>query len=107
MQSPLTSKNLVHLSNEQITLLDKLAFDSIDINNDDAIFNTNDDNNEYDEEQMSKIQVLIQQRHEEKILKLIHFILFDKKYQNLIECNNIIIIITIIIIMILSLTSLP
>ena len=91
MQSPLTSKNLVHLSNEQITLLDKLAFDSIDINNDNLIFNTNDDNNEYDDEQMLKIQVLIQQRHEEKILKLIHFILFDKKYQNLIECNNIII----------------
>ena len=105
MQSPITSKNLVHLSNEQITLLDKLAFDSIDINNDNIIFKTNDDDNEYDDEQMLKIQVLIQQRHEEKILKLIHFILFDKKYQNLIEC--IIIIFIIIIIMLSSLTSLP
>lgn len=86
MQSPI-SKQSVYVSDEQFKLLDQLAFDYDNNNNDydNSIFYNDNNNEEYDEEQVQKIQLIIQQRHEEKILKIINFILCDRKYQNLVE----------------------
>jgi|LauGreDrversion2_2_1035103.scaffolds.fasta_scaffold294456_1 hypothetical protein len=84
MQSP-NSKQLVYVSDEQINLLDRLAFDCYHNDDDNTIFYNDDNKDDYNEEQVQKIQLIIQQRHEEKILKIINFILCDRKYQNLVE----------------------
>jgi hypothetical protein len=79
-------KHVNYITNEQIILLDKLAFDNI-YQNENIFYDINDDmKDEYDSN--IKIQDTIKHRDEERILKIVNFILCDKKYHSLIEGNN-------------------
>ena len=73
-----------YITNEQIMLLDKLAFESIH-QNENIFYDINDDEMKEEYESNHKIQESIKLRHEERILKIVNFILSDKKYHSLIE----------------------
>jgi len=73
-----------HITNEQIMLLDKLAFESIH-QNENIFYDINDDEMKEEYESNHKIQESIKHRHDERILKIVNFILSDKKYHSLIE----------------------